>query len=156
MLKLIQDQHLRVVHGEEGDRDAGAPGAARPPDAVRVVLDRVRHVVVDHHGHVGHVDAAAGDVGGDQHAVQAVAEALKPLLALVLRAAMTGTVSRESGSLILLLLRHRAYCFAGIESSKAFQRRECYCSLAGISGYERSASIIRLANSAIGQTMHSP
>jgi hypothetical protein len=79
--------NLCVVHGEERDRNACAAGTARSPDAVRVVLDRVRHVVVDHHGDVRDVDASAGDVGGDQDAVQPVAEALEALLALILRTA---------------------------------------------------------------------
>ena len=50
----------------QGDRAALAAGAARAADAVGVVGDLARHAVVDHDGHVQHVEAAGGHVGGHQ------------------------------------------------------------------------------------------
>ena len=71
---------------EERDRRALLASAPRAADAVRVGLDRVRHVVVDHQGDVGDVDAAPGDVGGDEHVELVRLEALDRRLALVLAA----------------------------------------------------------------------
>ena len=50
----------------ERDRDALAAGPADPADAVHVGLRRRRHVVVDDVGEVVDVEAARGDVGGDE------------------------------------------------------------------------------------------
>mmetsp|Transcript_8343 Transcript_8343/g.34350 ORF Transcript_8343/g.34350 Transcript_8343/m.34350 type:complete len:332 (-) Transcript_8343:1214-2209(-) len=82
-----------VVHGglvgvgEERRREAVLAGAARAADAVAVVLDLERHVVVDDVGDVGDVEAAAGDVGRDERRVGARLEGLERGLALVLRPA---------------------------------------------------------------------
>ena len=59
------------------------PGAA---DAVDVILRMLRHVVVDDVADVRDVQAARGDVRGDEHLVFAVAETFQRLLAFPLRA----------------------------------------------------------------------
>ena len=51
---------------DQGDRDALAAGPADPADAVDVGVRRRRHVVVDDVGEVVDVEAAGGDVGGDE------------------------------------------------------------------------------------------
>ena len=64
--------------GEAGGvtASAGAGGAA---DAVHVVLDGLRQVVVDDAVDVGDVDAARRQIGRHQHAIAAAAEALQGL-----------------------------------------------------------------------------
>ena len=62
---------------------AGAGGAA---DAVHVVLGLRGQVVVDDVRDAVDVDAAGDDVGGDEHAVGAVLEAVERVLALRLGA----------------------------------------------------------------------
>ena len=52
----------RVGERQEGDCCALAARAPSAPNSVRVLLDGVGHVIVDHEGHVGHVYAAAGNV----------------------------------------------------------------------------------------------
>ena len=61
---------------------AGARGAA---DAMHVVFGIVRQVEIEHVAHVGNVQAARGDVGGDQHGDVAVVEIAHHLQALGLR-----------------------------------------------------------------------
>ena len=48
------------------DRGSAAPGAARAADAVHVGVGRGRHVVVDDVRQPLDVEAARGDVGGDE------------------------------------------------------------------------------------------
>ena len=50
----------------QGDGHALAPGAADAADAVHVALRRGRHVEVDDVGQLVDVEAAGGDVGGDE------------------------------------------------------------------------------------------
>src|SRR3990172_4806256 len=64
---LDRGKRFRVFGRDERDRlsgEAGAPGAA---DAVHVVLGRTRNVEVDDLGQALDVEAARGDVGGDEH-----------------------------------------------------------------------------------------
>src|SRR5579863_9321227 len=69
----VADQRLVQPGGDRGDQpDGGAAGGAA--GAVDVVLDVLRHVEVDDVAGMRHVDAAGGDVGGDQDAVLALAE----------------------------------------------------------------------------------
>ena len=75
---------VRLVGEDEGDADAGAPGAAGRPDAVDVVLAGGRGVEVDDVRDVVDVDAAGGDVGGDERVDLARVEAAQRLLALAL------------------------------------------------------------------------
>mmetsp|Transcript_9798 Transcript_9798/g.35907 ORF Transcript_9798/g.35907 Transcript_9798/m.35907 type:complete len:538 (+) Transcript_9798:305-1918(+) len=67
---------------------------------MRVVLDGVRHVKVDHVAHVLHVDTAPGDIGGHQNVAALVAEGVKRDLALLLRLAAV-----QRGALVALLLQ---------------------------------------------------
>src|SRR5471030_2995443 len=64
-----------VVH--QRDRQAVAAGAAGAADAVEVVFRELRQVVVEHVGDRRHVDAAGGDVGGDQDLDLATAQAVQ-------------------------------------------------------------------------------
>ena len=75
-----------VVLGHEGERPAGLARAARAPDAVDVVLGVHGHVEVHDVAHVGDVDAAGEDVGGNEDVTAAVAEGAQGALALVLAA----------------------------------------------------------------------
>ena len=70
------------VHGDRGALLVGATGAAAPVhEGLGVVGELVVHDEVD----VGDVEAARGDVGGDEDAEAIVAEALEGALALRLR-----------------------------------------------------------------------
>ncbi len=53
---------------EQVHRQAAATGAAGAANAVRVRVGVGRQFVADHGRKVGNVQAARGDVGGDQHA----------------------------------------------------------------------------------------
>ena len=68
----------------ERDRRALAPGPSDATDAVHVALGRRRHVVVDDVGERVDVEAAGGDVGGDEQFGGAVAEAGHHAVALAL------------------------------------------------------------------------
>ena len=72
------------------------PGAA---DAVHEVLGFLGHVVVDHVGDVGDIDAASGDVGGDQHAMMSLSEAAQGGVALRLRAIAVNLDGLVAGAL---------------------------------------------------------
>ena len=72
---------------DEGDRDALAPGPARPADAVDVDVGRRRDVVVHDVADLLDVEATGGDVGGDEDVEGAVAEAGHDPVALFLREA---------------------------------------------------------------------
>src|ERR1039458_9038430 len=50
------------------------------------VLGHLGHIEVDDVRHVGHVDTAGGNVGGNEHAMTALGEAAQSLIALGLRA----------------------------------------------------------------------
>ena len=72
----LQDAHLGVlVVLDERDRPAVAPGAGRAAGAVQVVLGVLGRLVVDDRADVVDVDAAGGDVGGDEHRQLALGEA---------------------------------------------------------------------------------
>ena len=66
---------FRVALGDQRERSAGAAGAAGAADAVDIVLGMDRHVEIEDMADVGNVEAARGDVGGDQELELAVAEA---------------------------------------------------------------------------------
>jgi hypothetical protein len=63
---------------------------------VHVVVDVSRHVVVDDVRDVVDVEAARGDVGGDEHWRAAVAERLERVLALALRAVAVDRRGRQA------------------------------------------------------------
>ncbi len=64
----------RILGHHDGEGVAGVLRAAGAPDAVDVILGMLRHVVVDDVADVRDVQAARGDVRGDEHLVFAVAE----------------------------------------------------------------------------------
>ena len=59
-------EHAVLARLGQGDRHALAAGAADAADAVHVGLRRRRDVVVDDVGELVDVEAARGDVGGDE------------------------------------------------------------------------------------------
>ena len=67
----------------------GAPGAAY---AVDEIFRHLRQVVVDDMRHVVHVDAARGDIGGDQHLVASFVEAGQGFDALRLRTSVRAVI----------------------------------------------------------------
>src|SRR5439155_3268356 len=74
-----------LVREDEGDRRSAAAGPARAAGAVDVALVLVRRVEVDHVRDVVEVEAAGGDVGGDQRRDLAGLEAGQRPLAGALR-----------------------------------------------------------------------
>ena len=94
LLRLLERQVQRLVDHlpavqvgpvDEGDRDAGRAGPAGAADPVDVGLVVLGAGVVDDVRDAGDVDAAGGDVGGDQDAELALAELGQRLLAGHLR-----------------------------------------------------------------------
>jgi hypothetical protein len=87
-LDLLSDEPLDVAKQSpvfarhQRHRLARFPRAAGAADAVDVVFRDVRQVVVDHVRQRLDVDAARGDVGGDEHLQLVVLEALQRLHAL--------------------------------------------------------------------------
>src|SRR5262245_10448495 len=82
-LDALELPALARIAERDGDaRGAGARGAA---DAVDVALGVGGQLVVDDVGHALNVDAAGGEVGGDQYAGPAAAEAVERALAGILR-----------------------------------------------------------------------
>ncbi len=69
----------------EAHGGAGLAGAAGAADAMHVGLGLVRQFVVDHVGHVVHVDAPSGDVGRHEHRRLRRLERCERLLTLGLR-----------------------------------------------------------------------
>mmetsp|Transcript_22618 Transcript_22618/g.64185 ORF Transcript_22618/g.64185 Transcript_22618/m.64185 type:complete len:253 (+) Transcript_22618:102-860(+) len=80
-LDVLHRPHVRVRHEVDGDTLPAEAAAAA--DAVEVVLHVLRQVVVDHQGHLLHLDAAREQVGGDQHAGRARAELPHDALLLI-------------------------------------------------------------------------
>ena len=62
--------------GDERHGHAVAPGAARPPDAMEIILGIDGEVVVDDEGEVVDIDPAGGDVGGHEPAEGPALEAV--------------------------------------------------------------------------------
>ena len=78
----LQLAALAAVAERQSDaRGAGARGAA---DAMDVALGVGRQLEVDDVGHAAHVDAARGEIGGNQHAGLAAREVVERLLTGVL------------------------------------------------------------------------
>ena len=78
-------QETLLARFDERDRDALAPGATRPADAVDVRLGVRRDVVVDDVRDVLDVEPARRDVGRDEDVEGTVAETVHHAVALVLR-----------------------------------------------------------------------
>src|SRR3954453_18998526 len=64
---LDRGHRLGIEGGDDGDRSPGAAGAAGTTDAVNVVVGMMRHIEVEDVADDGDIEAAGGDVGGDQH-----------------------------------------------------------------------------------------
>ena len=75
------------THGgcQEGDSLALAAGPSRAANAVGVLLDLGGHVVVDDQRNVRHVDAAPGNVSGNQNIVLLLPEPCQAGFSLVLQ-----------------------------------------------------------------------
>ncbi len=86
MARSMRARSPLFVRRDEGEGLAGQLGARGAADAVDVVLGHQRHVEVHDVAERFDVDAARGDVGGDEHAVLAALEAGERLGALRLRA----------------------------------------------------------------------
>ena len=96
LLDVAQEGQLFAVAERDGDAvGAGARGAA---DAVHVGLRHVRQVEVDDVADAVDVDAAGGDVGGDQRRDLAAAERRQRALALALRFVAVDGVGRDAGA----------------------------------------------------------
>ncbi|ODN71785.1 hypothetical protein A6302_00928 [Methylobrevis pamukkalensis] len=74
---LDRREILGIRRTDEGDRGAAAAGASRPADAVDIVLGMGRNVEVVDVAHLGDVEAAGGDVAGDQQRERALAEGIE-------------------------------------------------------------------------------
>ena len=75
-------QQALFTRGDEADRIAGATGAAGAADAVHVRLGVDRQIVVDDVADALDVEAASGDVGGDEDVELAVLQRLHRAFAL--------------------------------------------------------------------------
>lgn len=69
---------------DQRDRQALGAGATGPADAVHVLVAAARHVEVDHQVQAFDVQAACGDVGGDEDLHRALLQALDGQLAVLL------------------------------------------------------------------------
>src|SRR5688572_11529748 len=96
---LDRAQLLVLLARGERQRIAGGAGAGRASDAVDVVLGHVGNVEVDDVRQRLDVDAASGDVGGDEHAKATVLESLERTSALRLRAVAVDALARDSAPL---------------------------------------------------------
>src|SRR5665647_1620507 len=83
----------------ERDRHAIGAGARGAADAVDVAFRDVRQIVIEHVADAVDVDAAGGNVGGDQSAQLAVTEGGEHALALVLRLVAVDRLGAEAGLL---------------------------------------------------------
>src|SRR5437660_10753037 len=86
----------RIAERQRDARSAGARGAA---DAMDVALGVGRQLVVDDVGHADDVDAARGEIGGDQHAGAPAAEIVERLLAGILRLVAVDRLGRHAAVL---------------------------------------------------------
>ena len=111
LLQLVH--HVRVPGREERNRRALPPGSPRAPDAVRVVLDDQRHLVVYHQVDALDVDAASGDVGGDQDVVLALLKTPQRLLALIL--ALPAVNSGDAVSHLVTQVGHVVHDALGVD-----------------------------------------
>ncbi len=107
-----------IFRGHEGEGVTHLRGAARTADPVRVGVDGVGHVVVDHMGYAGNVDPPRGDVGGHQDLVLPVAKAAQCILAPVLREIALQRGDRQAGPLHLLGHARRAVLRAGEDEDR--------------------------------------
>src|SRR5207302_1511932 len=64
---LDRGHRLEVERCDNRDRRTGAACASGAPDAMDVIVGVVRHVEIEDVAYHGNIEAAGGDVGGDQH-----------------------------------------------------------------------------------------
>ncbi len=95
-LDVAQIAHL-LGAGDQRDRDAVGAGARGAADAVDIGFRDVGQVEIDHMADAVDVDAAGGDVGGDQRADLAGAERRQHALAVVLRLVAVDGVGVDAG-----------------------------------------------------------
>src|SRR5690606_762848 len=88
-------QIITLVLGAEADRHALAPGARGAADAVDVLLGHVGQLEVDHVADARDVDAARGDVGGDEDLGPAAPELVERPFALRLALVAVDRVGRD-------------------------------------------------------------
>src|SRR3984893_9437241 len=96
LLDIAQERHLLAV--AQRDRDAGGAGARGAADAVHIGLRYVRQVVVYHMTDAVDIDAARGDVGGDQRPHLALAKRRQHALALALRFVAVDRLGGDAGA----------------------------------------------------------
>ena len=82
---LNATHHADVTALGQGHSQTAATSTTGTANAVHIVFGLHGHAVVDHVGDRGHVDAASGHVGGDQHAQLTAAQALQHAVAATLR-----------------------------------------------------------------------
>src|SRR5688500_745639 len=80
----VTNHHQVLPRGDRRD-DSLAIGAGGASGAMDVIVNALRNVEVDHVLDAGDVDAASGDVGGDENAMRAGAEVVERLHAPPLR-----------------------------------------------------------------------
>jgi len=66
-----------IERGDDGDRGAGAPGAAGTTDAMDVIVGMMGDVEIEDVAHRGNVEAAGRDVGGNQQRNFTLAELIE-------------------------------------------------------------------------------
>ena len=81
----------------ERDGNALGPGTRGTPDAVDIALGDIRQVVVHHVADAVDIDAAGGNIGGNERAQLAVAESREHALALILRLVAVDRLSGVTG-----------------------------------------------------------
>ena len=99
--------------GDERQRLAGTARAACPSDAVDVILGIDGNVVVDNMGDVRDINAARGDIGGDQDVEPLASELGQNALALVLRDVAVDAAGAQAGLRQCLFQTIRAVAGAG-------------------------------------------
>ena len=78
--------HVALLVGRrERDSATGKASASRATNAVHIVLGVVGQVEVEHKRNPLHVNAARGDIGGDEHAILPLLESVERLLAAAKR-----------------------------------------------------------------------
>src|SRR6266702_279013 len=110
-----------LTAGDQRDRRAFGAGARGAADAVDVRLRHVRQVEIDDVGDAVDIDAASGDVGGDQRADVTGAELRQRPLAMVLRLVAVDGAGGDAG--LLKRLHHLVCAVLGAgENQRAVDR----------------------------------
>ena len=163
------DQAALVGRGQ-GEGMAGQAGTAGATDAMDIILGRERHVEIEYVAHRHDVEAAGGDVRGDQYLDFALLELLQRLHARGL-AHVAMQRARVEAMLLQRGLEHRHVALAIAEHDgildvlfldQAAQRlalvrfrddREALDDVLGGRGRHRNRDFLRVAQKAVGQTL---